>query len=133
MATKQEIFDTVARHLLTQNARAEDEGGDCLYRTPEGLMCAAGCLIPDAAYSRDIEKKNVTPTLFTAGDADLEPGQIKLRAAMVAAGVNNKELAEFVNKLQHIHDHMEVYEWRMHLTLLACVEGLSLPDVLEAA
>jgi hypothetical protein len=59
--TEQEVFDIVARHLLTQGRRAAVDLGyndgqlNCLYRTPEGLKCAAGCLIPDEAYDESME------------------------------------------------------------------------------
>ncbi len=44
--TKQEIFDKVATHLLTQNEKALNSVGGCVYRTDKGLKCAVGCLIP---------------------------------------------------------------------------------------
>ena len=46
----QQIFDKVATHLLTQNARSAAEGS-CLYRSPSGLKCAVGCLISDSVYA----------------------------------------------------------------------------------
>lgn len=53
--TPQDIFDTVAAHLYKQNKRsykgnARMSGGFCVYRSPEGLKCAVGCLIPDEDY-----------------------------------------------------------------------------------
>lgn len=46
----QQMFDKVAKHLLTQNAKSR-----CLYRSQEGMMCAIGCLIPDDLYSPNME------------------------------------------------------------------------------
>lgn len=47
----QEIFNKVATHLLTQNAQSKsgfgNSGPGCRYRNPEGLACAAGCLLTD--------------------------------------------------------------------------------------
>ncbi len=66
--TPQEIFDTVARHLFTQGERAgvlvgDDVDGDpvfaCKYRAPGGRSCAVGVLIPDKAYSEDMEGQGV--------------------------------------------------------------------------
>lgn len=51
----QEIYDRVAEHLLTQQKRSIGELGACVYRSPEGLKCAVGCLISDEAYSPKIE------------------------------------------------------------------------------
>lgn len=43
----QEIFDTVTDHLRSQGRRSVNEEGDCMYRGPDGLMCAVGCLLTD--------------------------------------------------------------------------------------
>jgi len=59
--SKQEIFDKVAKHLLTQGRKAThtqpDANSVCMYRTPDGLKCAAGCLIPDEIYHPQMEGK----------------------------------------------------------------------------
>jgi hypothetical protein len=69
--TPQEIFDTVAKHLFTQGCRsvedAEDADAACLYRGPEGRMCAVGVLIPDELYSSAIEYENIGHLLSKAG------------------------------------------------------------------
>jgi len=69
--TPQEIFDTVAKHLFTQGCRSmelnEDPEAACLYRGPEGRMCAAGVLIPDELYSPDMEYKNIAYLLSQPG------------------------------------------------------------------
>lgn len=54
MFTKQETFDMVVAHLRKQGVPAVD-GYVCKYRTPDGLKCAAGCLIPDGMYDESIE------------------------------------------------------------------------------
>lgn len=51
-ATEQEVFDQVARHLLTQGYKSETHDYDspiqgCLYRGPNGAKCAAGILMSD--------------------------------------------------------------------------------------
>jgi len=51
-ATAQDVFDTVAVHLLTQGfmSMGEDAQGNpkaCVYRGRDGAMCAAGVLISD--------------------------------------------------------------------------------------
>lgn len=55
---KQQIFDTVATHLLKQGEAATSHGR-CRYRTESGLMCAVGCLIPDEKYTPKIEGRAV--------------------------------------------------------------------------
>ncbi len=50
LETEQEIFDYVCMHLAKQQRRAgvvEDGVFRCKYKTEEGLMCAAGCLLTE--------------------------------------------------------------------------------------
>jgi hypothetical protein len=50
-ATAQQVFDQVARHLLTQGRQARNAEA-CAYRGSEGTMCAAGCLMSDEEYAK---------------------------------------------------------------------------------
>jgi hypothetical protein len=52
--TAQDIFDTVALHLITQGRRAID-GHHCRYRAANGDRCAIGALISDEAYNPAME------------------------------------------------------------------------------
>ncbi len=52
---EQEVFNTVVTHLFAQGRRASNPDDGCFYRTPEGLKCAVGVLIPDALYRPDLE------------------------------------------------------------------------------
>lgn len=56
---KQEIFDTVARHIFKQGVPGGhiNEAGffSCQYRGAGGTSCAVGCLIPDTAYIPNME------------------------------------------------------------------------------
>lgn len=85
-ATKQQIFDQVARHLLKQNERAVDVEGRCKYRTESGLMCAAGCLISDEEY---------TPRMDKHGSW----------GGVVMAGFACNTHLEFIGALQNMHDN----------------------------
>jgi hypothetical protein len=96
MMTRQEIFDKVAKHLLTQNSKAVDADSRCQYKMPDGRRCAIGCLIPDELYDpemegellRDLLKKfPVLQTLWS--DAD----------------------RYFVCSLQMVHDIYPVAHW----------------------
>lgn len=55
---KQEVFNTVLRHLAKMTDQAVD-GAACCYRTPEGNSCAVGCLINDDEYNPDMEGSGV--------------------------------------------------------------------------
>lgn len=67
----QEIFDTVAKHLFKQGCRSKELDDDldstCLYRGPDGRMCAVGVLIPDSLYKVDMEYQNITYLIGKAG------------------------------------------------------------------
>jgi hypothetical protein len=56
-STAQEVFDHVADHMLRQGVKSQNEWGNCLYRGPNGLMCAAGCLIGDDEYNPDMDSE----------------------------------------------------------------------------
>ncbi len=58
--TKQEIFDTVAKHLFSQGQRSVNANGVCLYRGPNGLKCAIGALITDEEYDSEMEFKTIS-------------------------------------------------------------------------
>lgn len=60
----QEIYNTVRDHLLKQNKKSlgnyivgldDNVSNGCVYRSYDGLKCAAGCLIPDSKYKRSME------------------------------------------------------------------------------
>lgn len=58
-----EIKAEVIKRLREQGFLAMEEGM-CRYRTPQGLKCAVGVLIPDELYSGSMEGYGVG-TLFT--------------------------------------------------------------------
>jgi hypothetical protein len=85
--TAQEMFDTVARHLLKQNERSINDSRRCMYRGPRGLKCAVGVLIPDENYSKDFEGMLVsTPSIRNA------------------AGIPD-DLLDLAHTLQSVHDN----------------------------
>jgi hypothetical protein len=114
--TKQQIFDHVAEHLLTQGVQsiaieAEEEGEEpmCLYRAGD-LACAVGCLIPDSLYVPEMEGKNVVSLLLNfSGFKYLQPHEKLLFA------------------LQSIHDNERSYLWSKALKEIAEVYKLNPP------
>lgn len=57
-ASRQEVFDQAARHLLTQGKKSlrVDGRSTCGYRSTAGaLACGAGCFIADAEYRESME------------------------------------------------------------------------------
>lgn len=95
--TKQETFNKVAEHLITQWAKAEGEYGFA-YHAPDGKKCAVGCLIPDEIYDPDLEGQlayDFPDTLIEAiapdGDRDM------------------------LRDLQQVHDNVPVFGWPAEL------------------
>ena len=66
-ATSQEVFDFVAKHLLTQNKKSitniDGVIAHCLYKSSNGLNCAIGCLIPKESYDSEIEQMDLSNVL----------------------------------------------------------------------
>lgn len=110
----QQIFDTVATHLLAQGERStRGTAGVCAYRGTGGLRCAVGCLIPNDRYKPSLEGQGVTsgPVL------DALPWE-----ALAQVGL--------LNELQAVHDWCAAEDWRARLRELA--EGRRLrAEVLE--
>lgn len=48
--TKQEAFNIVWHHFITNNSRSGFENGLCRLRTSDGRRCALGLFVPDDAY-----------------------------------------------------------------------------------
>ena len=110
-ASAQDVFNQVAFHLLSQGERAMD--GDCVYHAPDGLRCAAGCLISDEEYKEDMEWN---------GWLDL-----------VDAGLVPNEHADLILELQNLHDMEHPDDWAGSLSSLAGKLGLAVDRALNTA
>jgi hypothetical protein len=117
--TAQQIFDQVARHLLTQGQRATDPISDgCRYRTFDGRSCAVGCLLtPEEAQAAD--------EADTAGVQDLVA--FHLLPARLLGHV------ELLHQLQQVHDIDEPCDWRAELRVVAEDHQLSAAVLEELA
>lgn len=123
--TKQEVFDKVATHLLTQKKRSYDNGA-CVYRAKDGSMCAAGCLIPDEEYTPDLEGWHVTACYADHGYFKATPPRpefVKLFEGW------DEDVVAFLRVLQDVHDNILVKDWASHLEVAAKNHGLN-TDVL---
>jgi len=97
---KQEIFDKVYLGLKSQGFQQSvtDFGSDpnclisvCQYRGEEGRKCAVGWLIPDEAYSANLEKEGS----IRCNDLLIE--------TLKTIGIR-EEYTDFLSELQSIHD-----------------------------
>lgn len=109
--TDQEIFDTVAQHLLKQGRKsvAGVEGFTrCCYRGEEGLKCAVGVLIKDEHYKPELENKGC--------------GASEVVRALHLSGVNtnsNQLGLALLSRLQGLHDEEEPCNWKKSLRKIA--------------
>lgn len=114
----QEIFDKVARHLLTQNEKSISPHASncCAYRGAYGRSCAVGCLISDEDYAPVIEGASVCSLLMDT--------KLKLPAYFVEHGT-------LLSQLQLVHDMRTVGEWPSQLRLLGLSSGLDVGVIYE--
>mgnify|MGYP005681484263 CR=1 FL=1 len=100
--TPQEIFNHVTHHLLTQSKLSEENNGDYMYISSEGLRCSVGCLF---------EYKDYDP-LFEDNSIDcIDPEELPVRIT------DNLDL---VIDLQKVHDDQrKVSLWKEQLHKVA--------------
>ena len=111
LTTAQEVFDTVATHLLTQNERSLRPDGcadDCAYRGDKGMKCAVGVLIPDDVYTPHMEGKSISAVQSSAHAL----GHLRRHMALLLA-------------LQQLHDTNLVGDWPRSLRETARFFNLS--------
>jgi hypothetical protein len=105
-ATAQEVFDQVANHLLTQNQQSKSKGeSNCVYRTDDGLKCAAGCLIGDDEYHSGFDNTDDVGTTW--------------RSLIQRGLVKTSKHSELITDLQNLHDNRVVFNWRSELMFVA--------------
>lgn len=115
MTNKQEIFNKVYRHLLSQGKRSINNNGMCEYRTGDGLKCAVGCLIDDKDYKPSLEGTAVNNS--------------QVVIALESSGINMADgIADMLFELQDIHDNHPAHTWKDVLKDLARGLNLELPE-----
>ena len=119
--TIQEIFDTVAVHLLKQGVRSVDLNNVCLYRGPNGLKCAVGALIPDELYAPEIEGVSVLTTTYDVSN-ETNPRVALLNQLLKKLGIAPcSDEKRLLIRLQYIHDSIsyDPTSWRALLLKVA--------------
>lgn len=107
----QEIYDTVKKHLLTQMAKSvHPVEGYCMYRNPNGLKCAVGCLIPDELYDLEMD---------TAGKG------LSVILQNFSLPLWMRENIGLLLDLQRLHDGSEVRRWVNEVQTVAHTYGLN--------
>jgi hypothetical protein len=96
-STELEVIDYVTDHLLKQNTESM-YNNVCMYRHPDGLMCAAGCLIPNDMYDPSMEA-------------------ILWEMLVNEFGMPTNHLL-LIEELQYIHDYFNPNHWSARLSEL---------------
>jgi hypothetical protein len=140
--TKQELFDIVTKHLLTQmrkskamiksQAFSDDERcfihgpfvNACAYRGEHSCKCAIGVVITDEDYRFDFEGVNILSLIVEHSEGNPSLQALK-PFAVVEEGPFNLFRRSFITKLQLVHDAFEPGEWFLELQSMAKDEGLA--------
>jgi hypothetical protein len=120
----QEAFDTIVTHLAKQAQPAKKDDTDfCVYRSPEGLKCAVGCLIPDDLYlpAMDVDSPDDAGA-GTGVEALIEHYPTMER---LLCDVDVKVLCA----AQDTHDHWQPHDWQTEVEEIAETYGLTVPPV----
>lgn len=99
---RQETFDTVKRHLLTQNRKGSNSLGRCKYRGTGGTKCAVGALIPDQLYKKAMDGASAGG-IYALVECFPE--------MYLALDIERPEDIRFLCDLQNIHDGYDVELW----------------------
>ena len=116
---KQEIYDRVKKHLLTQNVRSTEWQGsspECKYRGDNGTKCAIGALIPDRLYSTDMEGSSVS---------GLSERYACTFDKIFGNTLAHDDLLMLLRDLQVTHDNFYPKDWKAELTYVANKHGLN--------
>lgn len=104
--SEQQIFDIVAEHLLKQMNKSEKKCSSgnmlCLYRSPEGLKCAVGALIPDSLYKEEFDDQGAENGLDIGG-------------MIIDYDLFDEKYRTILEELQKIHDNYAVEDWKRSL------------------
>lgn len=117
-ATEQQVFNQVATHLLTQNAKSVEKNHNtddpdrtyCVYKGPNNLACAAGCLIANDEYNAEFEENSWSTLTQDYNVPDTH--QI------------------LISRLQVLHDQTDVQQWPQQLCEIAKLHNLN-TDVVD--
>lgn len=120
---KQTLFNTMYLGLASQGFnRSVNSGGECVYRGPAGLKCAAGHLIPNDEYYPYMEGVSFDKLIGLIGENFLPHSLIKLCSADI----------EFVKRAQLVHDNCFTNcpnELKKQLEHFAEEEDLTIPAI----
>ncbi len=137
MKTRQEIFNQVCNHLLTQKEKAIN-GPACVYLAPDGKQCAVGCLIPKEYYDPEIEGFGlcvVDQKVSVGRGLMYQENKLKmiLMESLEMTENDFKENITFLRELQRIHDDNHPDNWAYRLLVFGEETNLEIPEIVKTA
>jgi hypothetical protein len=123
MLTIQEAFDKILLHARTQKTKSLKHPNSplCAYRSPEGLKCFIGALIPDDSYDPIIEGASILGIVVSS--KAYRPGYEKLEKS-IPIYITKENLFIF-QQLQNIHDTFNPEFWEQELSKIAQTYNLN--------
>lgn len=133
---KQALFNHVATHLIKQGRRSVLRSGQCAYRGDNGTRCAAGCLIDDAQYTvkmegRSVFAKDILPHINASIGREIGGTDLCMAHNSRWGALPTDLEIKMLQKMQVIHDGIEIDKWPEHLRAIAVEFDLQLPDCLK--
>jgi hypothetical protein len=113
--TKQEMFTKAWLGLAGQNWEQSVLFGECMYRGPGGLKCAAGHLIPDEKYRSEMEYVSI-PSLLE-------------KYPFLLGKLLDDDHKEFLWQMQKAHDSNTALFIRAKMMDIAKANELVVPEV----
>ncbi len=110
--TEQQLFDTIVNHLRAQGRKSLNEDGKPAYRGVNGCRCPIGAMLLDNDYSPKMENNTVIQLL---GGKLLSKKLIK----------EWEPHQYFLQRLQYVHDHVDVDMWESNFEWIAREYGLN--------
>lgn len=103
------LINDVREFLAKQGKRAWDEETQgCMYRTPDGLKCAIGCLLPDELYDPAMENRTASFLSFEMSETwALFMQHLESKYGKREDG----RLTLLMDHLQSIHDFHVLEDW----------------------
>jgi hypothetical protein len=109
MTHAQEIFDFVLDKLAEQGRPAMNADGSCYYRSPLGLKCAFGWLIPDRLYDPRIE--GICAYMILKDTAALRRSDERVLCERLRQGLKLAAHYQLIADLQVAHDGNGPENW----------------------
>jgi hypothetical protein len=101
MMKPQQSYDYIVRSLRQQGRKSADaQSGECMYRGPDGLKCAAGHVIPEDKYEARFEGKTVLEQEQLAHFSEFDSPAYDLSMLILDEG----HYLNLVRRLQIVHD-----------------------------